>query len=149
MSVLLACGLDWELRRGLILHKTGLLAKGFYFLHYQRQVFFRICTFYLFLNWFSTHVSNNQKYVCSHRLYTCINAQKFKGLDSREITSLPEIKKVIYMHVISIIAENILHAHHKDLFAYNESLQHLTILFFFFSHSVVFTCSKVINASSR
>ena len=31
------------------------------------------------------------------RLYTCINTQKFKGLGSREITSLPEIQKVIYM----------------------------------------------------
>ena len=27
----------------------------------------------------------------------CINTRKFKGLDSREITSSPEIKKVIYM----------------------------------------------------
>ena len=42
-------------------------------------------------------------------------------------------------------------------FAYNESLQHQTIavllikilIFFFFDHAVVFTCSKVINASKR
>ena len=32
-----------------------------------------------------------------HRLYTCINTQNFKGLDSTEITSLPEIQKVIHM----------------------------------------------------
>ena len=35
--------------------------------------------------------------VCGRRLYACINTQKFKGLDCREITSLPETKKVIYM----------------------------------------------------
>ena len=39
-------------------------------------------------------------------------------------------------------------------FAYNESLQHQTSftkkdLFFLFDHSVVFTCSKVINAFKR
>ena len=42
-------------------------------------------------------------------------------------------------------------------FAYNNSLQHPTIsvllikilFFFFFGHSVVFTCSKVINAFKR
>ena len=41
-------------------------------------------------------------------------------------------------------------------FAYNKSLQHPTIsvllikiLIFFFDHSVVFTCSKVINAFKR
>ena len=52
-------------------------------------------TFYLFLNWFSTRVSDDQKYRCGSRLYACINTRKFKGLDSREITSLPEIEKVI------------------------------------------------------
>ena len=51
--------------------------KFLYFLLYQRQYF------YLFLNWFST------QYPCGRRLYTCINTQKFKGLDSREIASLP------------------------------------------------------------
>ena len=51
--------------------------------------------------------------VCGRRLYACINTRKFKGLDSREITSLPEIKKVITWHVISIIAENKPHAHRK------------------------------------
>ena len=42
-------------------------------------------------------VSNVWTHICSSRLYVCINTRKFKGLDSREITSLPEIKKVIYM----------------------------------------------------
>ena len=73
------------------------------------------------------------------------------GLDSREITSLPEIKEVIYMA---------LHFNHRRKinrmlitrpFAYNESLQHPTIavllikILLFFDHSIVFTCSKVIN----
>ena len=59
--------------------------------------FIDVDTFYLFLNWFSTRVSDDRKYVCGRRLYACINTRKFKGLDSRQITSLPEIKKVIYM----------------------------------------------------
>ena len=42
-----------------------------------------------------------------------MNTRKFKGLDSREIASLPDIGRVIYMHVISIIAENKSHAHHN------------------------------------
>ena len=67
---------------------------------------------YLFLNWFtmlvSAAVSDNQKYVCGCRLYACINTRKLKGLDSREITSLPEIKS--YLHGMSFQS---LHAHHK------------------------------------
>ena len=38
-----------------------------------------------------------EKYVCGCRLYACFNTRKFKGLDFREITSLPDFKKVIYM----------------------------------------------------
>ena len=52
---------------------------------------------YALKNWFSILVSNVWKHVWGRRLYVCINTRKFKGLDSREITSLPEIKKVIYM----------------------------------------------------
>ena len=108
------------MRRQLILHETGFTRQRFfiYFLLQQRWVFFRIFTFYSFLNWFtvyscSTSVSDDGKYICSRRLYACINTQKFKGLDSREITSLPEIKKWFTWHVISIIAENKLPANHK------------------------------------
>ena len=63
--------------------------KVFYFLLYRRRYFF-------FLNWFSTRVRDDQKYLCGSRLYACINTWKFKGLDSREITSLSDIKKAIY-----------------------------------------------------
>ena len=82
------------MRRRLILQETwtDLLAKRFFI-----SYFIEVYTFYFFLNWFSTRVSDDQKYVCGRRLYVCINTRKFKGLDSRKITSLPEIKKVIYM----------------------------------------------------
>ena len=63
---------------------------------YSLEVFFfftsyfiDVDTFYLFLNWFSILVSDDREYVCCRRLYACINARKFKGLDSGEITSLP------------------------------------------------------------
>ena len=59
--------------------------------------FIDVDTFYLFLNWFSTRVSDDRKYVCGRRLYACITTRKFNGLDFREITSLPGVKKVIYM----------------------------------------------------
>ena len=64
-------------------------------LRFFTSYFVDVDTFYLFLNWFSTRVSDDQKYLSGSRLYACINTRKFKGLDSREITSLPEIKKVI------------------------------------------------------
>ena len=35
--------------------------------------------------------------LCGSRLYACKNTRKFKGFDSREITSLPDIEQVIYM----------------------------------------------------
>ena len=47
-------------------------------------------------------------------LYAYINTRKFKGVDSREITSLPDIEKVIACSS-------------QDSFAYSESLQHPTI----------------------
>ena len=78
-----------------------------------------IFTFYivfddLFVSWFSTRDSDDRKYFCGRKLYACIITRKFKGLDSREITSLQEIKNVMKTwRVISIIAENKPHAHHK------------------------------------
>ena len=80
--------------------------------------FIDVDTFHLFLNWFSTRVSDDQKYLSGSRLYAGINTQKFKGLDSREITWLPDIsgqisKTWFKWYVISIIAENKSHAHYK------------------------------------
>ena len=48
----------------------------------------------LVLNWFSMHVSDDWRYVCGRTLYSCIIKQKFKDLDLREITSLPEINSL-------------------------------------------------------
>ena len=148
-SVSLVWRLDREMGRRLILHKTGFNRYMFF-----TSYFIDVDTFYLFLNWFSTRVSDNRKYVC-RRLYACINTRKFKGLDSREITSLPEIKEVInvarhFNHRRKEIA-----CSSQEPFAYNESLQHPTIavllikILNFFDHSVVFTCPKVINAFKR
>ena len=69
------------------------------------RVFFRIFTFYivfddLFVNWlFSTRVSDDQKYVCSRRLYASINTRKFKDLDSGDnyIIARDKIKNVVDM----------------------------------------------------
>ena len=41
------------------------------------------------------------------------NYTKIKGLDSGGITSLPNIQNVINLIVISVIAQNKSHAHHK------------------------------------
>ena len=81
--------------------------------------FIDVDTLYLFLNWFSTRVSDDRKYVCGRRLCACMNTRKFKGIDSRAITSLPDIEKVIYMaHLFN---------HRRKLFAYSESVQRPTI----------------------
>ena len=80
--------------------------KVVYFLLYRRRYF-------LFVNWFSSRVGEDRKYVCGRRIYACINTRKFKGLDSREIASLSGIINWFTWHVISIIAENKPHAHHR------------------------------------
>ena len=114
------------------------LLKVFYFL-----LKIDVATFYLFLNWFGMRDSNNRN-VCSGRLYKCINTQKFKGLDSREITSLPEIKKAIYMACHFNHRQKYTAFSPQGSFAYNDSLQHATIAVLlikipiFFNHSVVF-----------
>ena len=84
-------------------------------------------TFYLFQNWFSTPASEDRKYVCRRRLYTCINTRKYKGLDSREVTSLHEIKKVLGL---SVIQWTFITPDHGVLLI-------LKIFIFFFDHSVV------------
>ena len=141
------------MRRRLILQETwtDLLAKRIFI-----SYFIDVDTFYFFLNWFSTRVSDDQKYVCGRRLYVFINTRKSKGLDSRKITSLPEIKKsdlngtsfqsspkinrMLITRAICIQWKFTTPDHRS--FAKNN---------FFFNHSVVFTCSKfkVINAFKR
>ena len=71
--------------------KQDLLTKGFSLPTSEYLLF--IC-FQIYL----VHVlAMTEKYVCGCRLYACFNTRKFKGLDFREITSLPDFKKVIYM----------------------------------------------------
>ena len=119
--------------------------KVFYFLLYRRR-------YSLFLNYLSTRVSADRTYVCSGRLYACLNTRKFKSLDSREITSLPEIKKSDLHGTSFQSLPKINRRFITRPSAYNESLQYPTIavllikILIFFDHSVVSTCSKVINA---
>ena len=74
---------------------------------------------------FNTRVSNDRKYVCGRGLYACINTRKFKGLDSREITSL-QGKKGSDLHGTSFQSSPKINRT-RLIFAYNESLQHPTI----------------------
>ena len=81
----------------------------FYFLLYRRRYFF---CFWIDLERVLATTGNN---VCGCKLYACINTQK---LYSR--ASIPEkrhhcqrSKNLFTWHVISIIAENKPHAHHK------------------------------------
>ena len=136
----LAWRLDREIRRRLILHETGFtrwrfLNSFFIYVEYSSGYRLFICFWIDLVGVFSTRVSDDRKYVCGRRLYACINSRKFTGLDSREITSLPEMKKVIYIGrhfnyrrkwtaCSSLIC--MLYS-----FAYNESLQQATIAVFF------------------
>ena len=84
------------------------------------------------------------------RVYNNIIIRKFKGLNSREITSLPEIENVIRTRcVISVIAENKPHAHHKSPLQTTIEVLPIKILLLFFSTTEVSTYSKVINAFMR
>ena len=66
-------------------------------------------------------------------VYNNIIIRKFKGLNSREITSLPEIKNVIRTpRVISVIAENKPHAHHKTPLQTTIEVLLIKILLLFF-----------------
>ena len=109
--VSLAWRLDWQMMRRLILHETAFTCWRFF-----TSFFIEVDTVYLLLNWFRTCISDDRKYmhICGRRVYSCMDTWKFKGLNSRESTSLPEIKKRWFTwHIISIIAKNKPHAHHK------------------------------------
>ena len=81
------------------MHETGFPSKKIFNTYLiDGRVFFRIFNFYmvfddLFLNLFSTCVSDDRKYVGGGTLYACINYTKIKGIDSGEITSLPNSQK--------------------------------------------------------
>ena len=118
------------MRRRLILQETRFTRWRFF-----TSYFIDVDTFYLFLNWFSTRVSDDQKYLSGSRLYACINTRKFKGLDSREATSLPDIEKVIYMVRHINHRQKQITCSSKDSLAYSESLQHPTIAILLIANS--------------
>ena len=64
----------------------------------SRYYFIDVDTFYLFLSCLVrvSATTRNTSTAASYT-YACINKRKLKGLDSREIASLPEIKQVVYM----------------------------------------------------
>ena len=132
----LAClRLDREMRRRLILQETWFIPWRFF-----TSYFIDVDTFYLFLSWLSTRVSDDQKYLC-------VLAKRVYKYTKNSRASIPEklhhcqgSKKWFTWHVISIIAGNKSQAHHKThlhrVKVYNTWPSR-------FYHSVVFTCPKV------
>ena len=98
LTVSLAWRLDPEMRRRLILHVTGFTRQRS-FTSYFIDVEYSLGCLLFICFWTDSvrAVSDDGKYVCGRTLHECIKTRKFNGLDCREITSLPEIKKVIYM----------------------------------------------------
>ena len=144
VSVSLAWRLDGEMSRRLILHETG-------FTHYRFFTpYFWIFTFYLFLNWVSTHVIRLLSQAIRVYKYT----KNSRALIPEKLHHCQRSKKGFSWHVISIITKNRPHAHHKShlhtMKVYNtQPVSLLLIKFSFFSTTEAFTCSKVINAFKR
>ena len=124
-SVSPAWRLDREIRRRLIRQETWFTRLRFF-----TSCFIDIDTFYLSLNWFSRRVSDDQKFLYDRRLYACINLilENSRASIPDKLRHCQISKKWFTPNVISIIAENKSHAHHKNHLR-NESLQHPTIAF--------------------
>ena len=106
-------------RRLILYTKQDFTPKGF-----NTFYFIDLDTFYLFLNWFSTRVSDNRKYVCGRKLlrvykYTKIQKPRFQrnyifardqksDLHGTSFQSSPKVNSMLITR-------------------YNESLQHPTI----------------------
>ena len=98
--------LDWEMRRRYLFYtKQHLLAEGFI------SYFINVDTFYLFLNWCSTRVSDDRKYVCGIRVskYTKIQETRFqrnyiiaRDLHGTSFQSSPKINRMLITRHISI-----------------------------------------------
>ena len=90
--------------------------------------FIDVDTFYLFLNWFSTRVSDDRKYVCGRRLYsTCVYSKytKIQGPRFQRNYIIARDKKVIKNGTSFQSSPKI-----NRMFitsAYSESLQHTNI----------------------
>ena len=125
--------------------KEDLLAKGFLIPTYRRRIFFRSLMFYLFVNWFSTCDSDNQKYIWGRRLYACINIKNSLGPQFQTITSLPEIKKSDLHATLFQSSPKINCRLITRPFAYSERLQHLTIVLIWSDQGNKWTCGKVVK----
>ena len=98
--------------------------------------FIDVDTFYLFLNWFSTRVSDDRKYVCGRRLYAYIlKYTKIQGPRFQRnyiIANHCQRSKTWFTYCTSFQSSPKLNPMLITRpFAYNESLQHPTIIFFF------------------
>ena len=122
--------------------------------------FIDVDTFYLSLNWFSTHVSDDRKYISLRS--QAIREYKYKKIQGPRFQRnyiIVRDKKVIKNGTSFQSSPKINRMLITRQYAYSESLQHPTIavllnkilllLSFFFDYSEVFTCSKVINACKR
>ena len=103
------------------------------------QVFFRM---FFWIDLVCILMTTRNTSAIAGYIYRCINTRKFKGLDSREIASLPEIKKWFTWHIISIIAENKLHACHKTI-CIQWKLQHSIIAVFLIKTPLFLTTVSV------
>ena len=94
--------------------------KVFYFLLYRRR-------YSLFLNYLSTRVSDDMKYVCGHRLYACIKYTKIQG-PRFQTNYISAIDQKSDLHGTSFQSSpKINRMRITWRFAYNKSLQHPTI----------------------
>ena len=109
----------------------------------------------LFLNWFSTHVSDDRKYVCGRRLYACIILHENSRALIREKLHHCQGKKTWWAHCASF--QSLPKINHTLItrliciqwkFAIKVLLIKILLLFFL-STTEVFTCSKVINTFKR
>ena len=128
------------------------LLKVFYFLLYRHQYFLLFSEFIIKVRVLATTGNTSAVQLQAIRVYkyTKIQGPRFQrnyiiardqksDLHGTSFQSSPKINRMLITRP----------------FAYNESLQHPTIavllikILIFFDHSVVFTCSKVINAFKR
>ena len=132
------------MRRWLILHETGFTRWRFLTSYFNLSTVEYSSGYLLFISysticfWINLvrvlATTGNTSAIAGYTL-ACIITRKFKGLDSREITSLPEMKNVMRTwRVISIIAENKPHSHHKTLLHTMKVTITIEVLLLFFDH---------------
>ena len=111
------------MRRWLILHETGFTRWRFFTSYFNLStvecssgyiVFISYSTICFWIDLVRVLATTGNTSAIAGYTLACIITRKFKGLDSREIISLPEMKNVMRTwRVISIIAKNKPRSHHK------------------------------------